>query len=274
MEAPQPHRGRRAVLSKRMILHGVTAVAMCVAVISNSSNAIAQSPPDGVAAPAQPTVPADPNLERARQAYVDGTTAAEEARWADALRFFQQAYDLSHNPAALFNVATTLRALGRHRDARDSLDTLFRNHPSLPEELRNEAIAMRTQEAARVATLAINNAPERSDLTLRLDGRTLTVPGERPIRLETDPGPHSVDLAADQPPELQAFHWEQMLTDGQLAIVDVDMPEVDHGSILASPWFWTVVGVVVIGAGVATYLYLDNKAQLVPGGDYQVSFPN
>ncbi len=65
-----------------------------------------------------------------------------------------------------------------------------------------------------------------------------------------------------------------VLADGELAIVNVDMPEVDHGSILASPWFWTVVGVVVIGAGVATYLYMNDKAQLVPGGDYQVSFPN
>lgn len=260
--------------SERMILQGVAAIALSVAIFANSSHALAQTPQGGAAVPAQPTVAADPNLEQARQAYVDGTTAAEEARWADALRFFQRAYDLSHNPAALFNVATTLRALGRHRDARDSIDQLFRDHPSLPDELRNEALAMRTQEAARVATVAINNAPVRPDLTLRLDGRTLPVPSERPIRLETDPGQHSVDLAADQPPELQAFHWEQALTDGQLAIVDVDMPEVDHGSILASPWFWTVVGVVVIGAGVATYLYLDDKAQLVPGGDYQVSFPN
>lgn len=223
---------------------------------------------------AVPPAAADPNLEQARQAYVEGTTAAEEARWADALRLFQRAYDLSHNPAALFNVATTLRALGRHRDARDAVDHLFRDHPSLPEELRNEALAMRTQEAARVATLAINNAPERADLTLRLDGRTLTVPGARPIRLETDPGQHSVDLSADQPPELQAFHWEHALTDGELAIVNVEMPEVDHGSILSSGWFWTVVGVVLIGAGVFTYFYLDDKAQLTPNGDFQVSFPH
>jgi tetratricopeptide (TPR) repeat protein len=263
------------VLGKRTMSWAVLITAIVSACALQASSAQAQNAGEAPAGAATaPAVPTDPNREVARQAYIDGTTAAEEARWADALRLFQQAYDLSHNPAALFNVATTLRALGRHRDARDAIDHLFRDHPSLPEELRNEALAMRTQEAARVATLAINNAPQRPDLTVRLDGRTLEVPSTRPIRLETDPGQHSVDLSADQPPELQAFHWEQMLADGELAIVNVDMPEVDHGSILASPWFWTVVGVVVIGAGVATYLYMNDKAQLVPGGDYQVSFPN
>lgn len=76
------------------------------------------------------------DTDRARALYLDGSTAAEEARWTDALRLFQESYDLSHNPAALFNVATTLRAVGRHRESRDALDRLLRDHSELPDELR------------------------------------------------------------------------------------------------------------------------------------------
>ncbi|MBK8173235.1 MAG: hypothetical protein IPK60_23275 [Sandaracinaceae bacterium] len=210
------------------------------------------------------------NTERARAMYVEGSTAAEEARWTDALRLFQESYDLSHNPAALFNVATTLRAVGRHRESRDALDRLLRDHAELPEELRAEAQRIRGQVAARVATISINNAPARADLTLRFDGQTTPTPPERPIRMEADPGRHSVDFEANADPQLQSFHWEALVTDGQVAAVDVSMPEVSHDSLASSPWFWTLVGVVVVGATVATLLYVDHQQQLEPQGQFRI----
>src|SRR5689334_16940428 len=123
-----------------------------------------------LAATAVHAQPPDPSLNEARELFRDGLTAMEQGRVADALRAFERSYDLAPNAATLFNVATTLRALGRHRDARDTFDRLLAA-PSLPEDLRTRATEMRRETAARVAVLSLAGLPAATPaLVLHLDG--------------------------------------------------------------------------------------------------------
>src|SRR5262249_33702379 len=112
--------------------------------------------------PGPTSKPSDASIEEARARFSAGNRAVDAGRWADALADFERAYALSGVPAALFNAATTLRALGRHVEARDAFDQLLDAHPDLDPTERDRARAMRSEEQARVATLSLVGLPASS----------------------------------------------------------------------------------------------------------------
>src|SRR5688500_44950 len=160
---------------------------------------LAVAAPQPAAAQREPT---DAELAEARALFRTGLEEVEQSRWADALRSFERSYALAPVGATLFNLGTTLRALGRHREARDAFDRLLEGHQSdLPADLRTRAVNMRAESAARVAVLSLVDLPAEPRAEVTLDGAARPDDGERPLPLETDPGEHAlvVELAGHHP---------------------------------------------------------------------------
>lgn len=211
-------------------------------------------------------------VAEARALFQAGEAAVEAGRWADAVDSFRRAYELSNVPAALFNLGYALRALGRHREARDAFAELLREHPRFDRELREEARRYRAEAETRIAILLLQGLDAHTRYALRFDGRPLTDDGRRPVSLEADPGAHTLTVRlGDRPP----FVWEGDVSPGARLEIDVEFPAVaengdgelvitedpmvppdDGGSVVESPWFWILISIAVLGAGAAVAGYL------------------
>lgn len=218
--------------------------------------------------------PPQSSIDEARARYSAGNRAVEAGRWADALGDFERSYALSGVSAALFNLATTLRALGRHVEARDAFDQLLKDHPGADPSQREKARALRDEEQGRIATLTLEDLPPKAEVTVSIDGRRIADDGSRPLVVELDPTRHElrVERAKHRP-----MQWRGPFGDGDKRTITVKLePEPEApapvpakgGGVLRSPIFWTIVGVAVVG-GAATGLYFGLKggggAQLDPG---------
>ena len=223
-------------------------------------------------------------LAEARALFMAGQAAVDSGRWADAVDNFSRAYQLSEVPAALYNLGFALRALGRHREARDAFVELLESHPRVDRELRREARRYRDEAAARVAVLSVDGLDPRVRYTIRFDGTRVTDDGARPVRVEMDAGSHTLTVRS---PEHRPWVWEGELEDGQRLAVDATLeavvvedgregggamvvgggggatePVEDEGGVLSSPLFWIVVGAVVIGGGVLGGYLVHDGMQL------------
>lgn len=260
-----------------MILRRFVAVALVASLSLASVPALAAH--TWTAPASEPTSAAK---QEAKALYIAGNRAVEQGRWSDALVDFEKSYALSGVPAALFNVATTLRALGRHVESRDAFAQLLEKHKGkLDADVTKQAEQMYAEEKARVASLVVADLPgKKDDLKISLDGKTQKDDGDRPLAFEVDPGKHAVRVEEDKS---KPFTWEGSLGDGEkkqitVKLVPEDKPvvapppkpeEPKSGSVWSSPWLWTAVGVVVVGGAVGAYFY-DRSKQLEPGSGITV----
>lgn len=205
---------------------------------------------------------ADPDrdaLTQARDLFVRGSEDAQAERWADALNAFAEAYRISGIAAALFNAATTLRSVGRYVDARDAFDQLLRDHPDLSEDMRASAEELRRELVGRVAILEVRDLPQVT-ASVRLDGTLREDDGSRPLEVEVDGGRHALQIEV---PEFLPFLWEGNVRDGErreIRVVLDPVPEVEpSGPNIGKIILWTVVGVLVVGAGVTLGLLLREE---------------
>src|SRR5690606_36962585 len=136
-----------SVILRRMMLGRAPSLMIAGALLLVAGRAQAQS--------ACNVSPTQLEVDEARSLFIDGSGDVEGFRWADAIPKFERSYALSCAPSALYNLAMALRALGRHRDARDAFDRLLGDHPDFSGELRELAVRYRREEAARVAVLLL-----------------------------------------------------------------------------------------------------------------------
>ena len=118
-----------------------------------------------------------------------GDAAFDTFHYADALRFYEQAYELSSDPALLYNQGRALQALGRNPEA---LAKFERFEQDAPKELQAKVPGLTKLVAdmrARVATLVVTCNVEGAQVVvgdrvlgetgsvgeLRLDAGTVTV---------------------------------------------------------------------------------------------------
>jgi tetratricopeptide (TPR) repeat protein len=214
--------------------------------------------------------PTDEDLEEAQALFIAGSAAVDSGRWADAIDSFERAYALSCRVAALYNLAMALRALGRHREARDTFDRLVRVHPDIPDELRQTVANFRREEANRVAVLELAGVEPDLSPEISFDGRAVPDEGERPIVVETDAGSHSLVARI---PEHQPFLWEGELRDGQRERIDVIFEPVPTAEGGLDPFviIGPVLAAVVIGVAIGVGVYLQDDAQLQPLSDRTVT---
>ncbi len=252
---------------------GVTIALAASAIVTSIATAQTASAADAHHWPSPSSTPTASALAEAQALYIAGNRAVDEGRWSDALSSFERSYALSGVAAALYNVATTLRAIGRHVESRDAFVQLLDKHPKLDPDVRAQAEKMLAEEKERIASLIISGLPsKKDDLRITLDGQEAKDDGSRPFTAEVDPGHHALRV---EEPKSKPFTWEGKLATGEKKGVTVSLvplpppPPKDapqpSSSVLSSPIFWTVVGVVVVGgAVVGGYLYHESK-QLDPG---------
>lgn len=207
-------------------------------------------------------------LEEARAAFAEGVDAAAAERWPDAERAFERAYELSRVGAALYNLGFAYRARGKYTAAREAFARVLRDHLELDPGQRAEAERILAEVEARIARLRLAGFAPRGDDVVRLDGAVVS-PLPAPPVLETDPGSHA--LRVERRDHLP-FEWSGRLRDGEEQTVEVELVprparspsssgERDEGSsVLSSPVFWILTGVVVAaGVGAAVYFTYDDQ---------------
>src|SRR5213596_3204433 len=82
----------------------------------------------GVSAGAEPQNGSE--RTRARELYRRGTTAFDLGRFDDAVRDYEAAYELTENPALLYNIAQAHRFAGRPEKALHFYHSYLRNLPN------------------------------------------------------------------------------------------------------------------------------------------------
>lgn len=174
----------------------------------------------------------DPRLdEEGRQLFLAGEAAYDAGRYEAALDYFERAYALTGRPALLFNIGSVTERLRRDDEALRSYERYLEAMPDAPnrafvesriEFLREQVAADWREREAREASSAEEGAatprPPVDEEIARDDDRERT-------DVETLPSP----LAA--------------------GMID---PQDDRGGgdITQEWWFWTLIGVAVVGAGV------------------------
>lgn len=201
----------------------------------------------------------DENRDQARAEFVAGSEDATEGRWADSLEHFQRAYLMSGVPTALYNAAMALRALGRHREARDAFQRVVDSHGDSPAAEPSRVKA--AEEAARVAVLTLAGLDAEADYEIRINGRGHESERGTEVNIEADPGPNGVQASR---PGYEPWTWEGQLDDGERRTLQVEMVEIEieTTSVFKSPVFWVITGIVLAGAGVGVGLFLQENAQL------------
>lgn len=214
--------------------------------------------------PDPPRAPSDEDVARARELFVQGVGHAERHAWDEALDAFVRSYAASGSPVALYNVASTLRELGRYRDAREAFDRLLAD-PALDDETRMSATRLRTEVAARVARVTVERVPP-GEARVR-SGAEVRETTERPIELELDPGPREigVELPAHEP-----WRWSGSLAPGAVLVLDASLAPVGGDDPL--PWILGAVGAVLAGV-VLTIVVADLEAQLDPRTPLVIALP-
>lgn len=228
--------------------------------------------PAGVSAQAS-TIPCTPSSDstEARALFRAGVAASDQERWSDAVDSLRRSFELSCEAPPLFNLGAALRALGRHREARDAFQQLLTL--DLPEGMRPMAEQFLREAAARVAILELLEVAPDARPDISFDGRPVPDDGRRPIRLETDAGGHSLVLRLE---DYQPFLWNGELTDGQVERVVVELEPIpvrevsssDGGGGLDSGAVAAIVigAILAVGAAVAipVGIVLQDEAQLQP----------
>lgn len=236
----------------------------CIALLFASfvfaSSALAQLPEP-------PAHPSDADVAQARDRFVHGMALAQAQRWQAALDEFVRSYGLSGSPVALFNAGSALRELGRFRDARDAFDRLLAD-PELDDETRAAAERLRTEVAARVARLTVEDVPAGA-ARVAIDGEANESTEARPLELELDPGRHgvAVELAA-----YRTWRWEGTVEPGARLHLDAALEPVPSSSFDPLPWILGAVGAVLV-AVIVGLAVADAEAQLGPRTSMVITLP-
>jgi len=164
--------------------------------------------------------------EEARQLFQAARLAFQDGRFEDALRSFRRAYDLSGRPGLLYNIGTTADRLRRDDEAIEAFEKYLELAPNAPNHGEVERRLEVLRSHAESATEPAQGAPEQGGAT---EGETEA------------PTPEQTASAA--------MGGEAARTG---ASGEAGAGEDEGGSGIASKWwFWTLVGVVVLGGAAA-----------------------
>jgi tetratricopeptide (TPR) repeat protein len=103
--------------------------------------------------------------QQARDLYVKGKQAYEQAKYEEAYDNFKQAYVLSQQPALLYNIASALQGLRRPHDAAEALRSYVKqvpgdpDRPAIEERIASLEDAQRLLDKDRAATEPKPQAP-------------------------------------------------------------------------------------------------------------------
>ncbi len=134
---------------------------------------------------------AQPEVQRARNAFEQGRAAYEAGNYRAALERFQEAYELTHEADVLYNVATAADRLREDRIALDAYRGYLEARPNTPDRAQitariavlTERIQEAEEESARLEQERRQREEERRALREELARRPTTT------TTSSDPGP-------------------------------------------------------------------------------------
>ncbi len=227
---------------------------------------------------------------RARAVFQEGLELADHGDWATAATRFATALEAHDAPPLRFNLARCFDRLGRLVEALEQLDALESGGHATP-AVRSSAQRLRDEIAPRIGRLVVQL--RRGDPTMRveidnhpldaaeLDQPVLADPGTRHIALWR--GDRELDAIDVVVAEGGVSHVVLTAPDGGPApSVDpalaadpappLEVAPPERSSDLAAQWWlWTIVGVVVVGAGVgiAVGVVASQPPEASVSGDFQ-----
>lgn len=164
--------------------------------------------------------PTEAELAQARQSFLDGVSAQDHGRYAEALAAYLQASRVASSPQLLFNMATCEEQLGRLLSARTDYESaVSAARARHDDEAEQEASARLTEVAARVPHLTVHVPADLSDLTATVDGESVTL--EALAHFELDPGVHRLKVRSPSRP--REFEASFDLAVGAERVFDVDL---------------------------------------------------
>jgi hypothetical protein len=158
---------------------------------------------------------AHPNIESARELDQEGVRAFSEARYADAMRYFRQAYRLGGPPSELWNIARSRERLDDPEGAVTAIDEYLALRELSPQdraEAERELRSLRT----RPSMLTVTTTPSGAVVTV--DGRQTV--GPTPLSVEVAAGAHTLAIRRDGfSPQTRPFEARF----GRAVIVSLDL---------------------------------------------------
>ena len=213
--------------------------------------------------------------EHALELKTRGDVAMEAGLFSEALGDYRASYDLSPQPALLYNMGSAEQRLGQNTEALRHLEQFAR---SAPVELKMKVPhldALLEEVRSHVAMLTVRTNVPNARVSLR--GKYL---GAAPMKsaVPTSGGIAAIEIAADG---YVTYSRDVTLEEGRSTVVDVsllekgassytdakstipalaDTPPPTAAPITTKWWFWTGVGVVVVGGVVITAALLTEKS--------------
>ncbi len=144
-----------------------------------------------------PSVHAAPNEDQsavrkeAAERFDQGLRLFNEGNNSGALAEFQRAYELVPNPVVLYNVGLVYASMGQPVKAVEALEEVLQSKAGLSESERIRAEELLKEQARRVATLQLDNAPPGS--VVSIDGVEVgRAPFKAPLRITV--GTHVISV--------------------------------------------------------------------------------
>jgi len=157
---------------------------------------------------------------RAKAKLVEGSDFLKQGEYKDALRRFQEAYELVPSPKIFYNFGLAYMNLGRTTEAVEAFERFLDEATDATPDLRANAERRRSELLPKVATIVVRCETEGA--TISVDGRAFgTTPRKPPIRL--DPGPHSLVLEKAPAP---AFIRNLDVKAGERVVVEAKLEEL------------------------------------------------
>jgi hypothetical protein len=221
--------------------------------------------------------PSATTQRRAKAKFEEGLALSDEAKWSEALAAFRESNELVPVAVVQFNIAVTLRALGRYveakRSAQKTLDDIGSGQLTIKQpKMKTDVEGVLKECAGKVALVALKVTPEEGKV--EADGAE---PEKLPDgRIEVDPGRHVFVVSA---PGYQTTTVTQTIESGETEVVLNAPPipkakptghgagdgEEDAAPWYESGWFWGVTGgVVAAGTAVVVIVVLAQPAEATP----------
>jgi hypothetical protein len=240
----------------------------------------------GAASPAGSPVAQD---EAAQQAFRAGVDAARQEQWIEARTSFEKAYALSPRPVVLINLAGAQARTGRLTEAAKNYRRILEDESS-PETVpfRRAAADVLPPLEARIPHVRLRPSGLSPTDVIEIDGETVqaeAVGDGHPL----DPGEHTLVVKHDGAERARVLFT---LTERELRYIALPLPVLVQsaaspaGVIVGlsndgtqapgvhvsaerpwwkSPWTWTTVAVLVVGASVVTIVAIENRDKPIVG---------
>jgi hypothetical protein len=209
----------------------------------------------------------------ARALFEEGLRFVDAGRWSDAQDRFERVLELRYSTVAAYNLGLAQARAGHGVVAAATLRKLLTD-PTLEPKVREPAVAQLAAVEAHFGWLTLH-VPGRCDRCVVLVDREDWPPAVWGVAVPIDPGNHALELRIDsrvlassqievnaaahvettlsgRPAALQAAgrdhtSGEAQPAGGRAAWTRSEAPHAD-APLLASPWFWGAMGVLVAGA--------------------------